>query len=62
MKWSSLVDKIIERIFKTRRITRYEQNWLCKVMVSDRPLNYEQNKKIRKLYDFVRMGFVQVMD
>ena len=56
------MDNIIERIFKTGRITRYDQNWLCKVMLSDQPLNYDQNQRIRKLHDFVRMGFVQVMD
>ncbi len=56
------MDNIIERIFKTGKITRYEQNWLCKSMLSDKPLDYDQIKKIRKLYDSVSMGFVQVMD
>ena len=53
---------IIERIFKSGTITRQYQNWLCEVMLSDEPLNYEQNEKVRKLHDFVRMGFVKVMD
>ncbi len=56
------MEKIIERIFKSGKITRNDQNWLCKLMLSEKALNYEQNKKIRKLYDFVRMGFVQVID
>ena len=56
------MENTIQRIFTTRTITRHDQNWLCKVMLSDKPLNYEQNKKIRKLYDFVRMGFVKIVD
>ncbi|MEA5595195.1 hypothetical protein [Rivularia sp. UHCC 0363] len=56
------MENIIERIFRTGRITRHDQNWLCKRMLSDKPLNYEQNQRIRKLHDFVRMGFVQVID
>ncbi|MGB6300035.1 MAG: hypothetical protein WBF90_28225 [Rivularia sp. (in: cyanobacteria)] len=52
----------IERIFATGKITRYDQNCLCEVMLSDKPLNYEQNQKIRKLYDFVRMGFVKIVN
>ncbi len=52
----------VERIFRNGTITRQDQNWLCEVMLSEEPLNYEQNEKIRKLHDFVRMGFVRVMD
>ncbi len=56
------MENIIKRIFATGKITRYDQNWLCKVMLSDKPLSYEQNQKIRKLYDSVRMGFVEIID
>lgn len=52
----------IKIIFSTGKITRYDQNWLCEVMLSNRSLNFEQNQKIRKLHDFVRMGFLKVMD
>ncbi len=52
----------IERMFESGRITRHDQNWLCEVMLSDKPLNHEQNQKVRKLHDFVRMGFVKIID
>jgi hypothetical protein len=61
MAYSFIMDRI-ERIFATGKITRYDQNCLCEVMLSDKPLNYEQNQKIRKLYDFVRMGFVKIVN
>lgn len=52
----------IERIFASGKITRQDQNWLCEVMLSEIPLSFEQNQKVRKLHDFVRMGFVKIMD
>ena len=57
-----MMENVIERIFSTGAITRHDQNWLCEVMLSDKALNYEENRKIRKLHDYIRMGFVHVVD
>lgn len=56
------MDNVIEIILTTGAITRHDQNWLCEIMLSDKALNYEENKKIRKLHDHVRMGFVHIID
>ncbi|MEL6166825.1 MAG: hypothetical protein AAFR37_24880 [Cyanobacteria bacterium J06628_3] len=56
------MENVIERIFSTGAITRHDQNWLCEVMLSDKALNHEENKKIRKLHDHIRMGFVHIID
>ena len=43
-----MMENVIERIFSTGAITRHDQNWLCEIMLSNKSLNYEENKKIRK--------------
>ncbi|MBV6627281.1 MAG: hypothetical protein KI793_30805 [Rivularia sp. (in: Bacteria)] len=57
-----MMENVIERIFATGAITRYDQNWLCEVMLSNKALNNEENRKVRKLHEHVRMGFVRIID
>ncbi len=57
-----MMENTIKRIFSTGRITRHDQNWLCEFMLSDKALNHEENQKIRKLHEHVRMGFVHIID
>lgn len=56
------MENAIERILATGAITRHDQNWLCEMMLSDKPLNYQENNKIRKLHDHLRMGFIHIID
>ena len=53
---------IIEKIFAAGKITRIDQISLNYYFLSQKAINREENRILRKLVDYIQMGFIQVVD
>lgn len=56
------LDKLINRIFTFRQITRLDQKLLMSILLSKEEITEEDNNKINRVFDAVRSGRLQVVD
>lgn len=54
--------KIIEKIYATGKITRIDQNSLNYYVLSQEDIERKENIILKKLFYYVQMGFIQVVD
>lgn len=55
-------DRILERIFKMRKITRLDQQLLMSAMLSKDSINDRDRLRINQVFDSVRQGRLKVVD
>jgi hypothetical protein len=58
----STIAQVIDRIVRSGRITRLDENYFFHAMVSDTPLSHEEQSQVRNVFDRLRMGLLQVVD
>lgn len=56
------VDKIFERIFTTRQITRFDQRLLMSALLNKDSLNEQEKTLVNRLYDYIKNGWLWVGD
>lgn len=54
--------QVIDRIVRSGRITRLDENYFFQAMVADTPLSHEEQSQVRNVFDRLRMGLLQVVD
>lgn len=56
------IAQVIDRIVRSGRITRVDEAYFLHAMVADTPLSYEEQSQVRKVFDRLKMGLLQVVD
>ncbi len=54
--------QVIDRIVRSGRITRLDENYFFQAMVTDTPLSHEEQSQVRNVFDRLRMGLLQVVE
>lgn len=55
-------EKIFERIFTTRQITRFDQRLLMSALLNKDSLNEKEQALIDRVYDYLKRGLLWVGD
>jgi transcriptional regulator CtsR len=56
------LDRIVERIFSSHKITRADQQRFMSAMLSRETLSGEDQKKINRVFDALQKGLLRVVD
>ncbi|MBW4579984.1 MAG: hypothetical protein KME42_10485 [Tildeniella nuda ZEHNDER 1965/U140] len=56
------IAQVIDRIVRSGRITRVDENYFLHAMVAGTPLSHEEQSQVRNLFDRLQMGLLQVVD
>jgi len=56
------LEKVLERIFAVRRITRRDQQLLMSTLLSKEGLNEEDRLQISRVFDALQRGLLKVVD
>ncbi len=56
------LDRIVERIFSSRKITRADQKRFMSAMMSRETLSAEDQKKINRVFNALQQGLLRVVD
>jgi hypothetical protein len=55
-------EQVVRRIFDTGKITRDDNNVLLRATVSDYPLTRDELHQVRRVFDWLQMGLLEVVD
>jgi hypothetical protein len=56
------IAQVIDRVVRSGRITRVDENYFLHAMVSDVPLSHDEQSQVRNVFERLRMGLLQVVD
>lgn len=56
------IAQVLERIIRSGRITRIDENYFFHAMVAETPLSPEDQSKVRNVFDRLSMGLLHVVD
>lgn len=56
------IAQVIDRVVRSGRITRVDENYFLHAMVADTPLSREEQSQVRNVFDRLQMGLLQVVD
>jgi hypothetical protein len=56
------IAQVIDRVMRSGRITRVDENYFFHAMVADTPLSYDEQSQVRNVFDRLQMGLLQVVD
>lgn len=56
------IAQVIDRILRSGRITRIDENYFFRAMAAETPLSQEEQSQVRNVFDRLSMGLLQVVD
>ena len=56
------LDRIVQRIFSSHKITRADQQRFMSAMLSRGTLSWEDQKKVNRVFDALQQGLLRVVD
>lgn len=56
------IGQVIERIYRSGKITRHDEWHFLRAMVAEEPLSREEQTQVRDVFDRLQMGLLQVVD
>ncbi len=54
--------QVVDRIYRSGRITRVDERYFLQAMVADELLSHEEQAQVRNVFDRLQMGLLQVVD
>lgn len=56
------IQQMVEHIFSTRRITRFDQERFMSALLSKKALTSKEQDQINRVFDALRSGLLRVVD